>query len=91
MQTRAILQTARQLLAEARPLIDERGLTLVGVAVGNLDTDGAVQLELPFELPVEDSLDTALDAVRDRFGSSSVTRAASLGRSLDPAVPILAD
>jgi DNA polymerase-4 len=91
MQTRAILETARQLLREARPLIDERGLTLVGVAVGNLDGDGAVQLELPFEVPVEDSLDTALDAVRDRFGSSSVTRAASLGRELHPSVPILPD
>nr|BFE68967.1 hypothetical protein GCM10020092_022680 [Actinoplanes digitatis] len=91
MQTRAILETARQLLREARPLIDERGLTLVGVAVGNLDRDGAVQLELPFDLPVEDSLDTALDAVRDRFGSTSVTRAASLGRDLNPSVPILPD
>ena len=91
MQTQAILTTARQLLAEARPLIDQRGLTLVGVAVGNLDRDGAVQLELPFEMPVEDSLDSALDAVRDRFGSSSVTRAASLGRTLNPSVPLLPD
>ena len=91
MQTRAILETARGLLREARPLIDERGLTLVGVAVGNLDGDGAVQLELPFEAPVEDSLDIALDAVRDRFGSSSVTRAASLGRELNPSVPMLPD
>ena len=91
MQTRAILETARALLREARPLIDERGLTLVGVAVGNLDSDGAVQLELPFDVAVEDSLDTALDAVRDRFGSSSVTRAASLGRDLNPSVPILPD
>jgi DNA polymerase-4 len=91
MQTRAILETARHLLREARPLIDERGLTLVGIAVGNLDGDGAVQLELPFELPVDDNLDAALDAVRDRFGSSSVTRAASLGRQLNPSVPILPD
>ena len=91
MQTQAILTTARQLLTEARPLIDQRGLTLVGVAVGNLDRDGAVQLELPFDVPVEDSLDTALDAVRDRFGSSSVTRAASLGRTLNPSVPMLPD
>jgi DNA polymerase-4 len=91
MQTSAVLTTARQLLAEARPLIDLRGLTLVGVAVGNLDSDGAVQLELPFDVAVEDSLDTALDAVRDRFGSSSVTRAASLGRDLHPSVPILPD
>lgn len=91
MQTRAILETARALLVAARPLIEERGITLVGVAVGNLDSDGAVQLELPFEDPHDDSLDTALDAVRDRFGSGSVTRAASLGRHLNPSVPILPD
>ncbi|MEV4636898.1 DNA polymerase IV [Actinoplanes sp. NPDC049548] len=91
MQTRAILETARALLAAARPMIEERGITLVGVAVGNLDSDGAVQLELPFEDPHDDSLDTALDRVRDRFGSASVTRAASLGRELNPSVPILPD
>ncbi|WP_211277752.1 DNA polymerase IV [Couchioplanes caeruleus] len=91
MQTRAILDTARALLVAARPLIEERGITLVGLAVGNLDSDGAVQLELPFEDPHDDSLDSALDAVRDRFGSGSVTRAASLGRELRPSVPILPD
>jgi DNA polymerase-4 len=92
MQTRAILATARGLLVENRPLIDERGLTLVGVAVSNLDGDGNVQLELPFEAePDTDRLDTALDAVRDRFGGTAVTRAASLGRDLNPSVPILSD
>ncbi|HEV7964928.1 MAG TPA: DNA polymerase IV, partial [Actinoplanes sp.] len=91
MQTRAILETARALLTAARPLIDERGLTLVGIAVGNLDSDGNVQLELPFETNDEDSLDNALDAVRDRFGGSAVTRAASLGHDLNPSVPILSD
>jgi DNA polymerase-4 len=91
MQTRAILETALTLLRTARPMIDERGLTLVGVAVGNLDTDGNVQLELPFETREDDSLDSALDAVRDKFGGSAVTRAASLGRELHPSVPILSD
>jgi DNA polymerase-4 len=91
MQTRAILETSLTLLRTARPMIDERGLTLVGVAVGNLDTDGNVQLELPFETREDDSLDSALDAVRDKFGGSAVTRAASLGRELHPSVPILSD
>jgi DNA polymerase-4 len=92
MQTRAILETARALLTEARPLIAERGLTLVGVAVSNLDTDGYVQLELPFYGPDDDSpLDSALDAVRDRFGGKSVTRAVNLGQDLSPSVPILSD
>jgi DNA polymerase-4 len=92
MQTRAILQTARVLLAENRSLVEERGLTLIGVAVSNLDGDGNVQLELPFEAaPDTDRLDSALDAVRDRFGGKAVTRAASLGRDLNPSVPILSD
>ncbi|GAA2542422.1 DNA polymerase IV [Winogradskya consettensis] len=90
-QTRTVLETARALLITAWPLIQDRGITLVGVAVGNLDTDGGIQLELPFDNPHDDGLDTALDAVRDRFGSSSVTRAASLGRHLNPSVPILPD
>ena len=90
-QTRAVLDTARALLVAAAPVIAERGLTLIGIAVGNLDGDGAVQLELPFAERHDDGLDTALDSVRDRFGSGSVTRAASLGRELGPSVPILAD
>jgi DNA polymerase IV len=91
MQTRTVLDTARQLLSEAKPLIDTRGLTLVGVAVSNLDSDGYVQLELPFAGPDESPLDSALDAVRDRFGGTAVTRAVNLGRDLNPSVPILSD
>jgi DNA polymerase-4 len=91
MQTATVLQTARALLAEARPLIAERGLTLVGIAVSNLDSDGYVQLELPFDGPDESPLDSALDAVRDRFGGKSVTRAVNLGQDLSPSVPILSD
>jgi DNA polymerase-4 len=91
MQTRAVLETARALLDEARPLIAERGLTLVGVAVSNLDSDGYVQLELPFEAQDDDELDKALDAVRDRFGGKAVTRAVNLGHDLNPSVPILSD
>nr|WP_245923331.1 DNA polymerase IV [Actinoplanes atraurantiacus] len=90
MQTRTIADTARQLLTEARPLIDNRGLTLVGVAVSNLDGDGHVQPSL-FDDTADDGLDVAMDAVRDRFGSSSLTRAATIGRQLGPSVPILPD
>jgi DNA polymerase-4 len=90
MQTRAILQTARALLIEARPLIETRGLTLVGVAVSNLDSDGNVQPSL-FDEMADDRLDVAMDAIRDRFGSTSLTRAATLGRTLNPSVPILPD
>jgi DNA polymerase-4 len=90
MQTSTILATARGLLDDARPLIATRGLTLVGIAVSNLDSDGYVQLELPF---AEDTspLDAALDAVREKFGGSSVTRAVNVGQDLSPSVPILSD
>jgi DNA polymerase-4 len=90
MQTRTVLQTARALLTEARPLIETRGLTLVGVAVSNLDSDGTVQMSL-FDEVADDRLDLAMDAVRDRFGSTALTRAATLGRTLSPSVPILPD
>src|SRR5262245_36880576 len=47
--TQAILMTARGLLAAAMPLIERQGITLVGVAVGNLCDDRFVQLTLPFD------------------------------------------
>lgn len=90
MQTRTIGRTARDLLAEARPLIETRGLTLVGVAVSNLEGDANVQLSL-FDQATDDRLDSATDAVRDRFGSAALGRAATLGRTLAPSVPILPD
>ncbi len=90
MQTRTLLETARTLLTEARPLIETRGLTLVGVAVSNLDSDGNIQPSL-FDEMADDRLDVAMDAVRDRFGSTALTRAATLGRTLHPSVPILPD
>jgi DNA polymerase-4 len=90
-RTDPILITARELLAETRPLIEHRGLTLVGVALANLADDAAVQLALPFSPRMDDAFDAALDDVRDRFGSGAVTRAALLGRDLGPSVPLLPD
>ena len=46
-ETQAILATARWLLDAAAPTIERRGLTLVGVAVGSLEDDDALQLALP--------------------------------------------
>ena len=51
--TDALLAAARRLVAAAAPLIAERGLTLVGFAVSNIDRDGAQQLELPFTTRAE--------------------------------------
>jgi DNA polymerase-4 len=59
--------------------------------VSNLDGDGSVQPELPFEPPRQDGLDAAVDRVRDRFGAQSLRRADMLGRELHPSVPILPD
>ena len=73
------------------PLIECQGLTLVGVAVGDLDDGGAVQLPLPFGRRAGGTLDTALDDVRDRYGSSAVTRAVLLGRDPGLSVPLLPD
>jgi DNA polymerase-4 len=89
--TETILAVARSLLASALSLIDEQGLTLVGVAVGNLSDADAVQLVLPFDRHRDDALDSALDGVRDRFGSSAVTRAVQLGRDQGLSVPMLPD
>jgi len=89
--TETILGTVRDLLAAARPLIDEQGLTLVGVAVANLSNDDAIQLPLPFDRRDGTGIDSALDLVRERFGTSAVTRAVLLGRDTGFTVPMLAD
>jgi DNA polymerase-4 len=90
-QTRTILATARWLLAAAMPMIRAKGITLVGLAVGNLDDDHAVQLELPLDRQSGSALDTALDDVRERFGSAAITRAVLLGRDPRLEVPLLPD
>jgi DNA polymerase-4 len=90
-QTQTVLATARGLLATAMPMIESQGITLIGVALGNLHDDGAVQLALPFGKAPADALDTALDDVRDRFGSTAVTRAVLLGRDQGISVPLLPD
>jgi DNA polymerase IV len=89
--THTILATARGLLAATMPTIERRGLTLVGIAITNLDDDSAVQLPLPFEPDSDGALDAALDEVRERFGAAAVTRAVLLGRSLRTSVPLLPD
>ena len=88
--TQTVLDTARNLLVASMPMIERQGLTLVGIAVGNLDS-GAVQLELPFDSQHSNELDAALDAVRARFGSAAVTRAVLLGRDQGLTVPLLPD
>jgi DNA polymerase-4 len=79
--TRGILAIARGLLTAAMPMIDRRGLTLLGITITGLEHSGAgVQLALPLDGVDSAALDAALDDVRNRFGPTAVTRAALLER-----------
>ncbi|MDQ4027662.1 MAG: DNA polymerase IV [Actinomycetota bacterium] len=90
-QTETILAAARALLAAATPIIQRRGVTLVGVTLTNLLSDGAIQLVLPFDRHRLEALDTALDSLRDRFGTAAITRAVLLGQRPGLEVPLLPD
>jgi len=96
--TDAILGAARALIAGAGPLVAERGLTLIGFAVCNIDRDGAEQMELPFGrssvlLEGRDSgaIDSAVDRVRGRYGNAAVTRGVLVGRDPGWEMPMLPD
>jgi DNA polymerase-4 len=90
-RTEIVLTEARALLEAATPLIRTKGITLIGVALANLDDDYAVQLALPFGRGRLHALDTTLDEVRERYGSDAITRAVLLGRSPGITVPLLPD
>jgi DNA polymerase-4 len=90
--TDAILDAARALVAAAAPLIAERGLTLVGFSVSNIDRDGAQQLELPFaEVADTVNVDRAVDQVRKRYGNKALTRGVLVGRDPGLEMPLLPD
>ncbi len=89
--TQTILTTARGLLAAAMSMIRSQGITLLGVTLGNLDHDSAIQLALPFDRPLAYPIDATLDKVRSRFGSAAIVRAVLLGRDQGPSVPLLPD
>jgi DNA polymerase IV len=88
-QTPTILHAAHGLLRVSRPMIERRGLTLIGIALANLVDEGAVQLALPFNRAPD--LDTVIDRVRDRFGSKAITRGVLVGRDPGVWVPLLPD
>lgn len=89
--TKAILAAARDLLAKAMPMIQRRGITLVGVTLSGLGEVVPVQLELQVSDSSAQTVDVAVDQVRDKFGSSAVTRAVLLGRNQGLSVPLLPD
>jgi DNA polymerase-4 len=90
--TATILDAARRLLDAARPTIDAAGLTLIGVALSNLDSgDGALQLMLPLDRTLDTALDSTVDSVRDKFGTAAITRGTLLGKDPGISVPLLPD
>ncbi|HVK26523.1 MAG TPA: DNA polymerase IV [Actinokineospora sp.] len=90
-ETDQLLSAARKLLRTALPMIFDQGCTLIGLTLANLSRDNAVQLALPFDTGAPLGLDEAIDSLRDRFGSTSVTRAVLLGRDPGVSVPLLPD
>jgi len=89
-QSATLLGAARTLVTAASPLIRERGITLVGISLTNLEDVDRVQLTLMDDWR-HDALDAAVDVVRDRFGSKSLTRAVLLGRDTSISMPLLPD
>jgi DNA polymerase-4 len=81
--------TAHGLLRASAPIIERRGLTLIGITLTNLTDVGAVQLMLPFDRARD--LDAVVDRVRDRFGSKAITRGVLIGRDPGVWVPLLPD
>jgi DNA polymerase-4 len=88
--TQTILRAARELLAVAVPMIEQQGITLVGVSISNLHDDRG-QLRLPLDDYWTDALDASLDEVRLRFGPEAVIRAVLLGRRRGLSMPLLPD
>jgi DNA polymerase-4 len=91
--TTPILGAARDLVGATHPLIAERGITLIGFAVSNIDRGGAEQLELPLDGsgPELMDLDAAVDRVRRRYGNAAVTRGVLVGCDPGLEMPQLPD
>jgi DNA polymerase-4 len=88
--TEEILTAARGLVAAAGPLIADRGLTLMGFSVSNVDNAGTEQLELPFDgEPDTAAVDCAVDLVREKFGTAFLTRGVLVGKDPGWEMPML--
>ena len=74
----------------ALPLIESRGITLVGISLTNLEDADRIQLTLTDDWR-PDALDAAVDEARDRFGSQAITRAVLVGRDPGVVMPVLPD
>jgi DNA polymerase IV len=88
-RTGTILRTAIGLLRASMPMIERRGITLIGIALANLIDRGPIQLILPFDRIGD--LEATLDRVRDKFGTSAITRGVLVGQDTGQWVPLLPD
>ena len=88
-RTAVLLTVAQGLLSAALPEIAQRGITLLGVSLSQLRGADDLQPELPIDWGEGARLDDVLDAVRDRFGATSVARAAQLGHDPGWSTPLL--
>jgi DNA polymerase-4 len=89
--TSVVHATALALLDANWGLVEERGITLFGVSIGNLNDEDAVQLALPFERSAADSLDSVVDSIRERFGTTALRRATTMTGDPGFTVPTLPD
>ena len=91
--TRPIAAVAVAILREHRSMIERRGLTLIGLSVGNLrnGAEGVEQLVLPFGRKDTSELDATVDDLRRRFGNAALTRASLVHQRGDLEVPKLPD
>jgi DNA polymerase IV len=90
-RTRIILAAERELLHAALPMIERRGVTLLGVTLTNLEDADAIQLALPMEDARAGAVDAAVDDVRQHFGIDAITRGVLIGRDPGIAMPGLPD
>lgn len=91
--TEIIAEVALSVLRAERATITERGLTLVGLSVGNLASTEREpeQLLLPFGRKDRSQLDDTMDELRDRFGAGALVRGSLLHRRSGFEVPKLPD
>ncbi|MGE0879919.1 MAG: DNA polymerase IV [Acidimicrobiia bacterium] len=78
-ETTAIYAVASKLLDAELHELDQRGITLIGLAMTNLARRNELQLALPFG-PDRRALDGTVDQIREKFGRELLTPAALLSR-----------
>ena len=88
-RTTVLLAVAQALLASAQAEIADRGITLIGLSLSQLGRVDDIHPELPIDWNEGARLDSVLDAVRDKFGTTALDRAAQLGRDPGWSTPLL--